>query len=128
MQAASTTVSTTMKASRQEAFLHIVPIDLPSIFTGHGPLPSVTSHEYPDRFAYRITEFTGPLRFLASEARGDGWFETPPGHSATTVRWRYEFISRSVLLAPLVALFTHGLWRRYMARKRCVFPKPSSRT
>jgi len=116
MQAASTTVSTTMKSSRQEAFLHIVPIDLLSIFTGQGPLPSVTSHGYP------------ALRFLASEARGDGWFETPPGHSATTVRWRYEFISRSVLLAPLVALFTHGLWRRYMARKRCVFPKPSSRT
>lgn len=136
-----------MNVSKEQAFLHIVPIDLASIFTGYGPLPSVTKtldqtgpwdaagrtrtvvfsdgssareslteYEYPNRFAYRITEFTGALRFLTREARGEWWFETLPGQSATTVRWRYEFFSRSRMLAPLVGLFTRCLWRGYMAK------------
>lgn len=144
---ASATVITTVEASREKTFLHIVPIDLTSIFTGYGPLPSVTktlnqtgpwdaagrtrnvvfsdgstaretltSYEYPSRFAYRITELTGVLRLLASEARGEWWFEEVPGRSATSVRWRYEFISRSVMLKPLVSLFTRSLWRGYMVK------------
>jgi hypothetical protein len=147
MKSAAATVITTVEASREKTFLHIVPIALPSIFTGYGPLPSVTgtlnqtgpwdaagrsrnvvfsdgssaretltSYEYPGRFAYRITEFTGVLRFLASEARGEWWFENVPGRAATSVRWRYEFISRSAILKPLVSLFTRSLWRAYMAK------------
>jgi hypothetical protein len=34
-------VETTIEAPTEVAFKHIVPIDLPSIFTGYGPLPSV---------------------------------------------------------------------------------------
>ncbi len=144
---AAATVIATVEASRETTFLHIVPIALTSIFTGYGPLPSVTqtlnqtgpwdaagrtrnvvfsdgssaretltSYEYPKRFAYRITEFTGVLRLLASEARGEWWFEDVPGRAATSVRWRYEFISRSALLKPLISLFTRTLWRGYMAK------------
>jgi hypothetical protein len=147
MKSAAATVITMVEASREKTFLHIVPIDLTSIFTGYGPLPSVTqtlnqtgpwdaagrtrnvvfsdgssaretltSYDYPKRFAYRITEFTGVLRLLASEARGEWWFENVPGRSATSVRWRYEFISRSAILKPLVSLFTRSLWRGYMAK------------
>ncbi|WP_431095420.1 SRPBCC family protein [Polaromonas aquatica] len=147
MKSAAATVVTTVEASREKTFLHIVPIDLTTIFTGFGPLPSVTgslnqtgpwdaagrsrtvvfsdgssaretltNYEYPSRFAYRITEFTGVLRFLATEARGEWWFESVPGRSATSVRWRYEFISRSILLKPLVSLFTRSLWRGYMRK------------
>jgi len=147
MKSATATVTTTVKASREKTFWHIVPIDLTSIFTGFGPLPSVTgtlnqtgpwddagrsrtvvfsdgssaretltSYEYPNRFAYRITEFTGVLRFLASEARGEWWFEDVPGLAATSVRWRYEFVSRSAILKPLVSLFTRSLWRSYMGK------------
>lgn len=85
MRPAAATVKPTIEVSTEEAFLHIVPIDLASIFTGYGPLPSVTktlnqtgpwdaagrsrtvvfsdgssaeetltSYEYPNRFAYRI--------------------------------------------------------------------------
>jgi hypothetical protein len=39
-----------------------------------------------------------------------------PGRAATSVRWRYEFISRSAILKPLVSLFTRSLWRGYMAK------------
>ena len=147
MTSAAATVITTVDASRDKTFLHIVPIALTSIFTGYGPLPSVTetrnqtgpwdaagrtrnvvfsdgssaretltSYEYPSRFAYRITELTGVLRLLASEARGEWWFESVPGRAATSVRWRYEFISRSAILKPLVSLFTRTLWRGYMAK------------
>lgn len=147
MTSAAATVITTIEAPREQAFLHIVPIALTSIFTGYGPLPSVTqtlnqtgpwdaagrsrnvvfsdgssaretltSYDYPSRFAYRITEFTGVLRLLASEARGEWWFEEVPGRSATSVRWRYEFISRWSMLKPLVSLFARSLWRGYMAK------------
>jgi hypothetical protein len=141
------TVGTTIEASIDEAFRHIVPIDLSSIFTGYGPLPSVTqtrdqsgawdaagrsrtvvfsdgstaresltAYEYPHRFAYTIDHFTGALRLLASEARGEWWFERVPGRKATAIRWRYQFVSRSTMLKPLVGLFTRLLWRGYMRK------------
>ncbi len=147
MFSTAATVTTTIEAPHGKTFLHIVPIDLTSIFTGYGPLPSVTGSlnqtgpwdaagrsrtvvfsdgssaretltacEYPNRFAYRITDFTGVLRFLACEARGEWWFEDVPGRSATSVRWRYEFVSQSQILTPLVSLFTRSLWRGYMRK------------
>ena len=69
-----------------------------------------------NRFAYRITKFTGVLRFLASEARGEWWFDNVPGRRATLVRWRYEFVGRSKILKPLLGLFTRSLWRGYMGK------------
>jgi hypothetical protein len=138
-------VATTIEASTEVAFEHIVPIDLTSIFTGYGPLPAVTQtrdqsgnwdavgrsrtvvfsdgssaqetltgYEYPNRFTYGIKGFTGVLRFLTSEARGEWTFERVPGGNATSVRWSYEFVSRTKFLEPLVGLFTQRLWRGYM--------------
>jgi hypothetical protein len=147
MTAASATVRTTIHAARETAFRHIAPIDLTSIFTGYGPLPSVaetrnqtgpwdaagrsrtvvfsdgssaterlTGYEDARGFSYKITGFTGVLRHLASEARGQWWFESAPDNQATSVVWRYEFVSRSAWLKPLVGLFTKRLWRGYMQR------------
>jgi hypothetical protein len=42
MRATVAIVETTIEASPEVTFEHIVPIDLPSIFTGYGPLPAVT--------------------------------------------------------------------------------------
>jgi hypothetical protein len=42
MPSTTAVVETTIDASTEIAFEHIVPIDLPSIFTGYGPLPAVT--------------------------------------------------------------------------------------
>lgn len=146
MGTTAATVHTTINALKAKAFRHIAPIDLTSIFTGFGPLPSVaetrnqtgpwdgagrsrtvvfsdgssatetlTGYEDAHRFSYRITGFTGVLRYLASEARGEWKFDTTPtGH--TSVVWRYEFVSRSKWLKPLVGLFTKRLWRGYMER------------
>jgi hypothetical protein len=145
MNSTAATVQTTINAAKADAFGHIVPIDLASIFTGYGPLPSVTKtldatgawdaagrsrtvvfsdgssatesltgYDFPHGFAYRITGFTGALKYLASEARGQWWFESDPDNGTTSVRWRYEFVSRFNLLKPLVSLFTQRLWRGYM--------------
>ena len=147
MNATSATVHTTINAARPEAFGHIMPIDLASIFTGYGPLPSVagtrdatgpwdaagrsrtvvfsdgssateslTGYDFPNGFTYRITGFTGVLKYLASEARGQWWFESAPGTTSTVVRWQYEFVSRFGFLKPLVSLFTQRLWRGYMSK------------
>ena len=77
---------------------------------------SLTEYEYPHRFAYAIDHFTGVLRLLASEARGEWWFEQVPGRKATAIRWRYQFVSRFKFLEPLVGLFTRLLWRGYMLK------------
>lgn len=42
LKAISATVELETVASAEQAFAHIVPIDLTSIFTGYGPLPAVT--------------------------------------------------------------------------------------
>jgi hypothetical protein len=140
-------VESTIEASTEVAFEHIVPIDLSSIFTGYGPLPAVTetrdqsghwdaagrsrtvvfsdgssaqesltAYQHPGRFTYRITGFTGVLRFFASEARGEWTFERVPDSNATKVRWSYEFVSRTKYLEPLVGLFTQKLWLGYMRK------------
>jgi hypothetical protein len=137
----------TIDASTEMVFEHIVPIDLTSIFTGHGPLPAVTEtrdqsgpwdaagrsrtvvfsdgssakesltgYQYPSRFTYQITGFTGVLRLLVSEARGEWTFERVQGSSGTKIRWSYEFVSRSKFLEPLVGLFAQKLWRGYMSK------------
>jgi hypothetical protein len=147
MNHTAATVQTTIHVPRANAFEHIVPIDLASIFTGYGPLPSVsktlnasgawdaagrsrtvvfadgssaseslTGYDFPNGFAYRITGFTGALKYLASEARGQWWFESGADKGTTSVRWRYEFVSRFKILKPLVSLFTHRLWRGYMSK------------
>ena len=146
MFSTATTAQTTINAARAQAFGHIVPIDLSSIFTGFGPLPSVlrtldetgpwdsagrsrtvvfsdgssateslTGYDFPNSFEYRITGFTGVLKYLATEAQGKWWFEST-AEPGTTVRWRYEFVSRFALFTPLVSLFTKQLWRGYMGK------------
>ena len=42
MRSTVATVQRIIEASTEDAFKHIVPIDLTSIFTGYGPLPAVT--------------------------------------------------------------------------------------
>lgn len=67
----------------------------------------------PGYFAYRVTEFTNPIRFLVKEARGQWWFTDDPG--GTHVKWTYSFVARFwpavLVLLPLVKI----LWSRYMA-------------
>jgi hypothetical protein len=76
-------------------------------------LETLTAYDRPQYFAYSLENFSGPLRFLTSGARGEWWFEemTP---TATLVRWRYTFEPRSWLTFPLLSIVVRGLWHRYM--------------
>lgn len=147
MPTAASVVQTTINTPMKDAFGHIGPIDLTTIFTGYGPLPAVsgtrdqtgrwdtagrsrtvlfsdgasareslTGYEFPRRFAYHLDGFTGVLGLLASEAQGEWDFQQSPDGTATTVVWRYEFVSRNRWLAPVLKLFVNSLWSGYMLR------------
>ena len=81
----------------------------------------LTAFEAPHHFAYVVTEFSGPLRFLAREARGD-WRFAELSSGETRVLWRYGFRPTSVLAALPLMLVTRLLWRAYMkqALRECV--------
>lgn len=83
---------------------------------GSAAQEALTAYQYPSYFAYQVSGFTGVLRFLAREARGQWWFEPIPGTHATSIRWQYEFVSRAAWLEPIVCLITQRLWRGYMRK------------
>lgn len=81
---------------------------------GSSAQEALTACQFPSHFAYTVKSFTGILRWLAKEARGEWWFEHEPATQGTAIRWKYEFISRSPLLEPIVCLITQWLWKGYM--------------
>jgi hypothetical protein len=142
MSLLSATVQTTVTANQADAFERIVPIDLTSIFTGYGPLPSVTDtqvgawdkagqtrtvhfsdrssaqerltkYEHPGYFSYTVSNFTSLLRFLTTSAHGEWWFSVG-ALGQTHIKWRYEFNARSILAIPVLWVIINILWRNYM--------------
>lgn len=143
MTGIASTVERFFPAAREKVFLHIVPIDLRTIFTGLGPLPAVTgtrdetgpwdaagrqrtvclsdgsiAHE-------RLTAYERPRGFsyvvsgftgpLRFIAReAQGEWWFEETRTGTTVRWRYVFVPRSAAAAPLLWLINRFFWRRYM--------------
>lgn len=83
---------------------------------GSSAQEELTEYQYPAYFAYTVKGFTGFLRFLTREAYGKWWFERVPGKEATAIRWRYEFVSRSLFVEPLLCFITQELWRGYMRK------------
>lgn|SRR5436309_2742128 len=80
---------------------------------GNTAREAVTACERPRYFAYRVSDFSGAVRHLAREARGQWWF-AQAGEDTTDVVWTYSFIARSgvarMALLPVVKL----LWRGFM--------------
>jgi len=78
---------------------------------GSSATERVTAVHAPQVFAYTVSGFTNPVRFLAHEARGVWVFE-----ESGEVRWTYTFAARSraaaILLAPVVRLAWRGFMRR----------------
>lgn len=79
---------------------------------GNTALEEVTAFDRPGYFAYRTSQFTFALKYLAAAATGQWWFE-PQGES-TQVRWTYTFQARSALAAFALNLFARLLWAGYM--------------
>ena len=68
----------------------------------------VTAYEVPRYFAYRTSDYTFALRYLATHADGQWWFEQH--NNGTKVRWTYTFHSRSWFSAVLLAMFVRTQW------------------
>lgn len=80
----------------------------------------LTKYEHPSYFSYKVSDFTGSLRFLVSSAEGEWWF-TSISSRKTHVKWRYVFHAKSIIVMPVLWLITKILWRNYMYKALKLF-------
>ena len=66
----------------------------------------------PKYFAYRTSDYTFALRYIAKFAEGQWWFEYDP--NGTKVRWTYTFHAKGWLTSMLLWMFTKTQWVGYM--------------
>lgn len=74
----------------------------------------LTRVDRPERFAYVVGGFTGPLRHLVADVEGEWSFYGDEADGETTVRWTYAFRPRR-FASPLVRFVLAPVWRRYAA-------------
>jgi hypothetical protein len=146
MASLATTVETVINVPREQAFLGIVPIDLRSIFTGFGPLPTVTgvtdqvggwdatgqtrSVTLSDGSSAKeeITGYKNPHYFSYTVSGFTGifrflttsangeWWFEPVLEGKTLIKWRYAYHSRNVAAISLLWLIVNVFWRGYMKK------------
>ncbi|WP_411818703.1 SRPBCC family protein [Hyphococcus sp. DH-69] len=76
----------------------------------HEELISIT----PGRsFAYRLTDFTGPLAPLVRGARAD-WHFTQIGQEKTKIEWTYAFTPTSAIAEPILWFIVKLFWPKYL--------------
>jgi hypothetical protein len=69
--------------------------------TAREELTEVNSPEY---FAYKITNFTSPLRFLVNQINGS-WKFSSPNSSFTKIVWEYELIPKNSFTSWIISTF-----------------------
>jgi hypothetical protein len=142
----TTTVSTEVDVNQVEAFEYIATIDLPSIFTGYGPLPAVTgtrdqvgdwdaagqtrtvqlsdgstAQEALDEYEHP-RHFSYTLGSFSSFLRfitisaNGAWWFESKTSGKTHIKWRYAFRSRSIFAVPVLWFISSFLWRDYMVK------------
>ena len=74
--------------------------------------PTVTAYARPTYFAYRTDNYTFALKFIATGAKGQWWFN--PDSEVTYIKWRYEFTAKGRVTAVLLSLFVRTQWAGYM--------------
>ena len=79
---------------------------------GTTAVEEVTDYSRPAYFAYKTSEYTFTLKYLATGAMGQWWFTE--AQAATTVRWVYTFTASGVLGRVMLPLFSRFLWSGYM--------------
>ena len=138
------TLEATANAPLTQTFATIVPIDLPKIMPGYGPLPAVVGVEnqtgkwnavgqtrtirLADGTAARetLTSYDAPHHFAYTVSDVTGalrflareakgqWHFSETADGETRIRWRYAFTPQSVLAAPALWLVVQLLWRGTM--------------
>jgi hypothetical protein len=68
----------------------------------------VTDYKRPGYFAYRTSNYTFALRYLANSAEGQWWFDESQGQ--THIRWTYTFTANGAVTAILLSLFVKSQW------------------
>jgi hypothetical protein len=128
-------------ASVEATFDAIIPVELPKVFTGYGPIPAVAStseqtgdwdaagqtrtlnladgsstHERIDNFERpELFQYTvGPFSgpFGNLIDRAEGEFYMTPMAQGTQVRWTYTWYAKQQWMYPLLWVFTR-LWKAY---------------
>lgn len=72
----------------------------------------VTAYQRPGYFAYRTSDYTFALKYLARSADGQWWFDEVGRQ--TNVRWTYTFEARGPITAILLQVFARFQWAGYM--------------
>lgn len=72
----------------------------------------VTDYKRPGFFSYRTSDYTFALKYLATSAEGQWWFEERQGE--THIRWTYTFTAKGAVTAILLLLFVKSQWTGYM--------------
>lgn len=73
----------------------------------------LTRVDRPTEFGYRLSEVSGPMRFLAS--RIEGLWSFAPADGGTRVTWHWVVHPASALAAPLMPVFAL-MWRQFAQR------------
>jgi hypothetical protein len=141
----SVSASVHVAVPRPALFDWFIPIELPRILLGYGPVPAITATSgqtgawdqpgssrtvhladgstareqvtvcvRPSHFGYRVGEFTGNVRHLATGARGAWTFDESGAGGGTDVRWTYTFVARSAVARVVLAPVVRVLWRGFM--------------
>ena len=76
---------------------------------------TLLEYNRPSYFRYRVSNFTGVLRLLAKEARGQWWFKEN-SDGTTHIRWEYVFVPASVFALPFIWIVAKFIWRGYMKK------------
>jgi hypothetical protein len=142
----ATTVSGETTVGLRDAFEYIVPIDLTSIFTGYGPLPSVNGVKdqtgawdaagqtrtvlLSDGSSAQeaLTSYDHPNYFgytvsgftgslgLLAHSANGAWWFSNAPTGGTLIKWSYKFNAKSALAWPILGFIAYVLWRGYMRK------------
>lgn len=80
---------------------------------GGGVVETLIAFDAGRAFAYALSDFTGPMNWLARGARAE-WTFTPENAAQTRIEWRYAFIPRGPVAALGLYAIAKGLWPRYL--------------
>jgi hypothetical protein len=66
----------------------------------------------PAGYAYRVTNFTGPFKFLVKEANAS--FAVEPRRDGAMLTWTYEFLPSSAIASPIISFLVDTGWNDWM--------------
>jgi len=75
----------------------------------------LVSYSLPKSFSYKVSGFTGSLKYLAESAQGE-WRFDKVSEKITHVEWRYAFNPVSILTLPILLIVAKVFWAGYMKK------------